>query len=356
MRRAALAAALLALLVAAPAAGAAYDPVGSGTTKLVLDPSFLSLLKREGVKLTATPPAKLSGGTVSFPLIAGKLDPLRGAGVLESEGALVFKAGPRSVPIKAPQLKTTQRRAPLAAKVGGSQLKLARARRLTVTRAGFGTKVSAAGLTLSAKLATRLAKKLDRKGAFKEGQPLGRALSRAELETVRVLPAGRATLALDPGFQAKLGSLFVAVNPIFPAERPGEFTLPIAGGEIAPDGGGGRLETEGALELLQQGGGQAFWEAPALELTDHALSAEVELRPAPPYPGKLGRVGLAALSVPAVRSDPAERTVALAGASLGLDAATAQSLEELFAKPQGKAGVFSAGEALGTVSLVAQGQ
>ena len=45
-----------------------------------------------------------------------------------------------------------------------------------------------------------------------------------------------------------------------------------------------------------------------------------------------------------------------AGASLALDAATTQTFNEVFAKPQGKDGVFGAGEALGSVSFVAQGQ
>ncbi len=338
-------------------AQADYDPLGSGTTKLTLDQSFLALLKQSKVKLSALAPAKLKAGTVIFPVTGGKFDPLAAAGTVEHEGALLFKAASgASIPLKALQLKTTQRHAPFSAKVGGSQLKLASAKGLAVSRQGFGDKVKVSSLSLSAKLATRLAKKLRLKATFKAGQPLGSTLTKAEPETIAVLGKGKVSLTLDPGFKAKLDSLFVAVNPIFPAERPGPFTLAIFGGTIAPDGSAGTLQTQGSLEFLQLAGGQLFWAEPWLELAAHAASAEVELQPSPPYPGKLGRLGIAAISGGGVSADPKAGTVTVAGLALSLDAATAQAFNEVFAKPQGKEGVFVAGEALGTLGFVAWGQ
>jgi hypothetical protein len=328
----AVAGALAALAVLAPLARAAYDPLASGATKLTLDRSFLALLKQNGVRLSATAPAKLTGGSVSFPVTGGKFDPAAGRGKVEHEGALVFKAGNRSVPVKALQLKTTQRRSPFSAKVGGSQLKLATVRALTVARAGFGERIAVARLALSAKLATRLGKKLRLEGVFREGLPLGSARTMVQPETVTVLGRNRATLAFAPDFAAKLASLFVAVNPIFPAEHPAAgFTLPIFGGTIAPDGSRGEIVTSGALEFLQLGGGQVFW-------------AEMRFDPA-----------TLALSSPPL-ADPKARTVGFAGAALALDAATAATFNETFAKPKGKDGVFVAGEALATLSFVAQGQ
>ena len=346
---------LLGLSVLAPAAQAAYDPLASGQTRLALEGSFLALLKQNGVKLSAVAPAKLKGGTATFPVTGGKLDPTSSNGVLEHEGALLFEAGKRKIPIRSLQLKTTQRRSPFSAKVGGSQLKLASAKSLAVSRQGFASKVEVTELTLSAKLATRLAKKLRLRGAFKEGQPLGQTVTKAQPETVRVLARNKVTLTLDPGFASKLNSLFVAVNPIFPAERPGSFTLPIAGGEIAPDGSLGRVDTAGSFEFLQQGGGQAFWADSSLDLAAKVFSPEVELRPAPPYAGKLGPVGVASFAQVGASADPKRRTVTISG-SLALDSATAASFNELFAKPQGKAGVFVAGEALGSLAFTAQGQ
>jgi hypothetical protein len=360
MRRLALSLLLasIALLCLAPLAAADYDPLGSGTTKLTLDKGFLALLKHDGVKLSATAPAKLKGPTVSFPVTSGKFDPTNAKGTVEHEGALVFTAGNHAIPLKALQLKTTSKRTPLTAKVGGSQLKLATAKSLTVSREGFADKVKVSALTLSAKLATRLDKKLHLKGVFTAGQPLGQALTKANPTTITVLGKGAATLTLDPGIVAKLQSLFVAVNPIFPAEHQGAvFTLPIFGGTIAPDGSQGTIETQGALEALQLGGGQVFWREPWLDLGAGALSAEADSEPSPPYPGKVGRVALAGLTLgsPAV-ANPKARTVAVSGASLALDLATAASFNEVFARPQGKDGVFAAGEALGSISFTAQGQ
>ena len=128
-------------LLLAPTAQATYEPLGSGQTKLTLDRSFLAFARQNGVKLSAVAPAKLKAGTVSFPVTGGKLDPTNAKGTLEHGGALVFKANGRSVPIKAWQLKTTQKESPFSAKVGGSQLKLATAQSLKVSRAGFANKV-----------------------------------------------------------------------------------------------------------------------------------------------------------------------------------------------------------------------
>jgi hypothetical protein len=349
---------LLALLLLAPAAQATYEPLGSGATKLALDKGFLALLKQNKVKLSAVAPAKLKAGVASFPVTAGKFDPTDAKGTVEHEGALLFKAPKGSLPLKALQLKTTQKRSPFSVKAGGGQLKLATAQSLAVSRQGFGNKVKVRELSLSAKVATRLAKKLRLKGVFKAGQPLGSATTLANPETLALLPKGRASFVLDPGIAAKLESLFVALNPIFPAERPvpGSFVLPIAGGTIAPDGSLGTIATQGSLEALQLGGGQVFWAEPWLDLGARSFSAEADAEPSPPYAGKVGRVSIAALAAASVSADPKMRTVTVTNASLSLDAATAQTFNEVFAKPQGKDGVFVAGEGLGVLSFVAVGE
>lgn len=343
-------------LLLAPVARADYDPLASGATKLKLDKSFLALLKQNGVKLTAVAPAKLKGGTVSFPVSGGKFEPVSAKGTVEHEGAIRFSSKAGSIPLRALQLKTTQGRSPFSAKAGGGQLKIATAKSLAVSRAGFASKVKVQKLTLSQKLATRLGKKLKLKGVLKEGLPLGSAITKANPETITVEGKGRVSLALDPAFAAKLDSLFVAVNPIFPAERPGPFTLAIFGGTIAPDGSQGTLETSGALEFLQLGGGQVFWKEPWLDLALKSFSAEVEALPSPPYVGKAGRVAIAPLSAASFSADPQARTLSLTGAALSLDAGTAQSFNEVFAKPLGRDGVFVAGEVVGVASFVAEGE
>jgi hypothetical protein len=353
---AAVALAVWALCASSPA-GADYDPVSAGVTKLTFDRTFLAALKRSGVEVAAGSPARLVGGTISLPVTGGKLDPTNGQGTVEHDGAIVFRAGKRRIPIRDLQLKTTQRGSPLSAKVGGSQLKLGTATGLTVRRAGFGAKARIAGLALSSKLATRLGKKLRRKGVFGEGMSMGRSSTVAQPETITLLGNGAVALTLDPGLEEKLRSLFVAVNPIFPAEHVGAaFTLPLTGGAISLDGSLGTIQTAGALEFIQLGGGQVFWQDAALQLASQIASAELDVQPSPPYVGKVEGAPIAGLmlaSAPVV--NPGPRTVAVANAVLTLDASTAATFNEVFAKPQSRDGVFAAGETLGSISFTAQG-
>jgi hypothetical protein len=170
-----------------------------------------------------------------------------------------------------------------------------------------------------------------------------------------VLPQGRATVVLNPETVAKLNALFVAVNPIFPAEHSGPtFTFPIVpGGAIAPDASAGTLRSGGDIEALQLGGGQIFWHEPWLDLGAKATLAEVNVQPSPPYPGKQGQIPILDLGVGAVSSDPKARTITVSNAPLTLQAPTAASFNQAFAA--GKE-VFRAGEVLGTLSFTAQGQ
>ena len=202
-------------------AGATYNPVASGTTKLTLAKPFLALLKQNGVKLSGSAGVALKAGVVTFPVSGGKFDPTTSNGFVEHAGALLFKAGSRKVPLTSLQLKTTQKHAPFSAKFGGGQLKVASAEKLTVTREGFGDKVEVSTLKLSAKVATRLDKKLHLKGVFEAGQPIGTAVTKANPQTVAVAESGMASFVFDPAIAAKLQSLFVAINPVFPAEHPG---------------------------------------------------------------------------------------------------------------------------------------
>jgi len=343
--------------LAAPASGrAAYDPIASGQTKLRFDKSFLALLKRNGATLRAAAGARLRAGSAIFPVSGGRFDPVSAKGFIEHDGALLFKRGGHELRLTSLQLKTTRRRAPYAAKLGGGQLKLAAAATLVVNRRGFGERMTVSTLRLSAKVATRLEKKLRLPNVFQAGQLLGDAVTTADPLTVSLRRAGEANLSLDPGFQAKLSALFVAVNPIFPAEHPGPFTLPIFGGTLAPDAGTGKIELSGALEFLQLGGGQVFWHDPSLDFAGHSLNAEAEVDPSPPYAGKLVALQIASTEGDSVSADPRAREIAVSGPSLALGSQMAAIFEDVFAKPQGRSGVFSAGEPVGRASFEAKGQ
>jgi hypothetical protein len=351
-------AALLASLAMAPIAGAAYNPIGSGQTTLRCARPFLALLHQNHVKLAATGGATLKGGVVTFPVSGGKFDPTTSNGFIEHAGALLFRAGSRKVPLTSLQLKTTQRHAPFSAKFGGGQLKVASAEKVAVTREGFGDKVAVSTLKLSAKVATRLDKKLHLKGVFDAGQPIGTAVTTANPQTVAIAQTGNASFVFDPAIAAKLQSLFVAINPVFPSEHPGPFTLPIFTGTISPSGTEGTIQTLGSIELVQIGGGQVFLREGWIELGGGAFSPELELDPSPPYPGKQGRVSVGTLGLTdaAISSDPVARTITVTNATVSMGANLAAAFNEAFAKPQAKADVFAAGEPLGAISFTAQAE
>jgi hypothetical protein len=347
----------VASLASAVSAQARYDPIGGGSTKLTFAKSFSGLLKANGVKMTATGGATFKAGIATFPVSGGKLEPVAVVGTVEHQGALVFQAGSHSLPLKGLTLKTTQARSPLTAKFGGGRLKIASTATLTSTRSGFGVAATVAQIKLSAKAAMRLDKKLGLRGVFEEGQLLGSSATDAQPETVTVKEGGRAELTLAPEFAAKLSSLFVAVNPVFPAEHLGApFTLRVIDGQIAPDASSGTLETAGALELIQQDGGQAFFRELAPELGLGSTRSEYQFIPSPTAPGPTLTGPLLGLGAGTVISEPKARTISVSAAPLPLSASTAQSLNETFAKPQGKSDVFESGEELGAVSFLAEAE
>lgn len=341
------------LLLASPSA-ASYDPVGGGATKLTLDKRFLALMKANGVTALAKAPAQRRGRTFVLPTSEGQMDPTTGKGELHHQGILIFERGNRQLPFKQVMVKT--KRAPLYAKVGGGQLKIATGAVLSDERSGFGTVFTARNLELSEKVAVRLNKKLHLGEVFEAGQVIGSLRSETEPETVAILPAGRASLALDPEMFAKLDKLHVSLNPVSPAElAPGPvFTFPmIPGGAIAPNASLGTLRTGGSIEMLQLGSGQIFWHEPWLQLDSHTVLAEVNVQPAPPYPGQLGQIPILDLSPGTVTVNTRTRTIAVSGAALRLGAQSAAHFNQAFGENKE---AFKAGELFGTISFVAQAQ
>jgi hypothetical protein len=346
---------LLLCLLIPSGAQALYDPLSGGTTKITLDKSFVSLMKSHGVKVSAKAPAKLKGNVLTLPVSGGEMDPTIGKGTIDHEGALVFSSDRHSVPFRAITVKA--KKTPLSAKVGGSQLKVAKAKTIKATREGFGEGFSSKGLLLTQKVATRLNKKLGLKRLLKEGTPLGKSASKTTPITVSILPQGQATLVPDPAFMAKLKALFVSLNPIFPAEgRGGIFSFPIGlAGAISPDASLGTLKLTGDLEFLQLGGGQIFWHESWLELQSQADTTEVDLEPTPAFPGKIGRTPVLALGLgqASKSQDPQARTITLSGAPATLTAQSAEHFNKAFAEGKEE---FRTGELVGTLGFGANGQ
>jgi hypothetical protein len=354
----ALVALALVSLLGAAVAGAAYDPVGSGQTTITLASSFRSLLRAHGVRISGVGGVGVTGAVVSFPVGGGKLEPVEAKGVVEHPGSLLFRAGSRSLPLRSLQLKSTRKTAPYAAKLGGGQLKLATTKALQNRRVGFGTRFQAHGLVLTANAATRLDKKLGLPGVFAAGQMLGTAATIVEPASVTIEAEGEAELQFDAAFAAKLASLFVSVSPIAPAEHPGAFTFPIGGGTLALGPGipASGLKTNGALELIQIGGGQFFARELELDLSDLVANGESQLILAASGPGPNQGGVIFGLGPGALPTEPATRAINLAGAPLTLQAGTAQALNEAFCKPLGRADAFAAGETLGSIGFVARAQ
>jgi hypothetical protein len=144
----------LVLVLAFPLpAGAAYDPIGGGATRLVLDRHFTAFLERAGVSLAAEAGAVKRGRTLILPVTGGSLDPIVGRGEVEQEGRIVFSSSRRRLPVRKLAVKMTN--APLVARVGGSQLKVATSTATKSKRRGFGTVFSARKLELTEKVATQ---------------------------------------------------------------------------------------------------------------------------------------------------------------------------------------------------------
>jgi hypothetical protein len=363
MRRSALVSLLLAALafaslLGAAAANAGYDPVASGQTRLVLAKSFAALMKANGVRLRGVGGVTVKGSTVVFPVSGGKLEPVEAKGVVEHPGSLVFGAGSKSLPLRSLQLKTTRKTAPYAAKLGGGQLKLATTRSFKEERVGFGSRFRAPRLLLSANAATRLDKKLGLPGVFAAGQPLGTMTTTANPATVGIAPGGKAELTLDPAFASKLSSLFVAVNPIAPAEHPGAFSFPIGGGTLALGPGipASGLKTNGALEFIQVGGGQVFARELELDLAGSVANGESQLVLASSGPGPNQGGAVFGLGAAALTTEPTTRSLSVAGLPLTLEPGTAQAFNEAFCAPIKKPDAFAAGETLGQVSFTAQAE
>lgn len=345
--------ALVLALVFPLAAEAAYDPIGGGVTRIVLDKRFAAFLERAGVSVTAKAGAAKRGRTLVLPVSGGHFDPTAGRGEVEQGGTVVFRGLRRRVQIRKLVVKTTH--SPLVARVGGTQLKMATSTATKSRRRGFGAAFSARKLELTEKVATRFNKKLRPRQRFVAGQPIGTLVTEAQPLLASIVPTGRASLVFDASFLAKLDQHFVSLNPIAPAERFGAtFMLPIiAEGALAPDASAGTLRTGGEIEFLQLGAGQVFWHELWFDVGLRTTLAEVNVQPTPAFPGKLGQIPVLSLGSGVVASDPGPRTIAFAGAPLTLAAGTATTFNQAFAAGKDD---FKPGEYMGTLSFTAQGQ
>jgi hypothetical protein len=351
LKRWVLLAGSLTVLLAGPAsAEASYNPVAAGSIKLRLSASFTSVLNRNQVKLRFRGGAYRSGNAIVIPAAGGEFDPRLGLGTVEGRGTILFEAGNRRIPFR--KLVFKSKRAPIYARVGGGQLKVATGAKVTVNRAGFGIEFTARGLDLTPKVATRLNKKLRLGQALQPGQEIGTVAASASPATVHLRQGDRLQLQVDPAFAAKLDERFVSLNPIAPAElAPGPaLTFPVGtDSTLSPDGQRGTVKVEGQVELLQLGSSQVFWRELWLQPETASLLTETEALPSPPNAGKLPQGQLLGLPPGAlVSSEPGPRVISISGQAATLSSAGAATLNQAFAEGSPD---FAAGELVGAISL-----
>lgn len=382
-----LAAVMFALLAFAPFASASPDPVGSGSTQLVVKKGFKKKLSKNKVKLQRLKPGTLKGRTIGLSVNGGSYDPATGQGTLTDSGGFKLKYGKRTVVVKEIEVSTEKKW--IKAKVANAKMKFANlGKQFPSTRDGFGTAFSWGKVKLTGNAAKRLNNKLGVKNVFKGGAVMSSLKGDAQPSEATLVPVGNATLALSPAAATKLASVgvppfepgkspvAVALAPVAPTSQAGlNVTFPIGGGALSPEGTAGTLQTVGGLTLTQKLEAVSKKPGDVTTLTmgniwvDMAtLQASVEVTITNPVTaaanlGNLGRASIADISLAGatITSDPVTRTITVQNAFATLQAVTAETLNEVFINGLESAGFppqskFAAGDPLGTFSFTATAQ
>lgn len=338
-----VAALVAAMLVLAPLASAAPDPIASGSTTLTINNGFKKKTKKAGIKVTALKPAKLKGAKATLKVTGGEIEPTTGKGTITHSGGLKVKWGKKSVALKGIAISTSSKS--LTAKVGGKKVKLAKLTGLSSARLGFGNSLSAKKVKLTGAGAKALNKKLTpkpkktkvkrngktvvkvvkTKPAFKANMMIGKTTTEIEPQTVNVLATGTMTYGGDPTLFAKLKDVGVEVQLIPPTTVVGTtFNSGISGGTISPLGTSGQINSAGGIKLVQAIPGTTYSTAITLGSIGVDLAAKtatvevngesnVETEPGkkPLNVGNLGRSSIADLTITGNTPSPATRTVGI---------------------------------------------
>jgi hypothetical protein len=345
-----VAAAVAAMLVLAPLASAASNPIAKGSTKLTVNSGFNNKAKKAGIKVTALKPATLKGTTATFTVTGGSIEPTTGAGTVTHSGGLKIKWGKKSVALKALEINTSKKS--LTASVGGKKVKFATLGGVSSARLGFGNSISAKSVKLTKAGANALNKALTpkttkvktkvkkngktvdkvktvkTKPAFKANMVLGKTITEVEPTTDNVLATGTLTYAGDSGLFTKLADVGVKIETISPTSVSGTtYSSGISGGTISPLGTSGQVNSAGGIKLVQNIPGTTFSTTITLgsigvELAAKTATVEVngesnvEVEGKKPLNvGNLGRSSIADLQITANTPSPATRTLSVSANS-----------------------------------------
>jgi hypothetical protein len=331
---------------------------------------FVRKLGNVGVGVVGVGNGSVSGRRLRVPSTGGKLDPTDGQGYVENGSGFKFQLGNRGVPVTRATVNTVK--LAVYATVAKAHMQLATIVGFSTARDGFGADVKAIKVALTEKAARRISNRLGLSGGrrLEGGRVMSNLWSATQPATVTVLPQGSATLEGDLATLGKFGAKGVklpdGISAIAPATKPSpiSFQFPIVGGTLAPDASNGTVQTAGGVQILKE----AEPISPTMKLLNiyadfetKAATVEIEITPAPPFPGAVGRSSIAdlALEGATVVADPNARTISVTGAEARIQAVAAATLNDVFNQPPPappSASNFIVGDSLGKFSLVAQAQ
>lgn len=353
---------LVALLVAAPAALGAGDPVASGTFRLQYSDAFKNHLRHSHVSIKGS----------SFAVRGGSIDPITGAGSLTLKGKLTFKHRHEKVVFRN-----------LEAKLGsGGVLKSDRTKLFglsggSVTRDGFGAEISGVEARFLKSAAKKLRKNLEVHSLRQRSA--GKLSVSEQPQTVEII-TGTATLTpeLGPGsIASKLAAHCIdsntGVSVIAPGTQPGgsgtTFIFPVTFGTISPSGTSGLIQQTGGIQLVNGGPGLPAG-CPAsttvtIQLSDLGVDLEQKMvtahvvinGPGSPFGNLDAGINFPIdVSETLINADPDSLAVAANGTVIQLNYAAAYMLNWIFPQPSpGDPSMeFAVGDVFGTAGLTVQ--
>ena len=236
--RAALAALLAGLLLAAPAGAAAPGPTATqatgGTTTLKIGGVTAGALALAGVSVKAVAPAKKSSAGLTFPISSGTIRPAKLLGSINHRGAVRFGLGGRSIVLRSLRVTTTTKGASMSASIAGrriSILRLSLAKAIITSPGPLSVRASNITATLSPQGARAINKEIGT-SLFKAGLKIGTLSEKLTLGEL-VIGAGSTTLTPAPEVSAALSALDVTLAPSGKATATANgFGFPITGGKV----------------------------------------------------------------------------------------------------------------------------
>lgn len=340
-RRAALAAAALAMtLTATPALAAPLEVRGERTT-LRLDASTSKALRSLGVAVRPIAGARATSSGIGFPITAGTIDTATAAGSLTHGGGLRLRAGGRALDLRRFVVRTTGSPS-LSALVGGKRTTIITLRTSKAKVAVDGTTVRVSGVVAALnRTGARALNRFFGVSAFRRGLRLGTVAVAAEPKSVVRLQGGTTSLAVDPGTAGALVGAGITPAAADGASFDGAtFGFPIVpGSRVAGNLATGSVDHTGGISLTRGS-------------TTITLTAfDLRLDPSPSLFATVGPGAVAEaadLDLSGATVTPGSGSITVSGVRVTLTKAAADVLNAAFGT------ALVAGTPLGTATVAAQ--